>query len=356
MRVMQTNACSLSCGYCPTFCGGRVKRTALSPEEVARTFMESHRAGVAQGLFLTSGVPGRAPRAVDRMLAAIEILRKREGFAGYVHIKLLPGAEQEQVVQATRLATRVSVNLEGPNDTVVRGLAREKNYSGDLLPNLMLAGRLSREARLEGRAGIAAAGTTTQFVVGAQGEQDREILNVVGGLERRGLLHHAHFSAFQPVAGTPMEGLPPTPAAREWRLYQAEHLLRQYGFRAEELVFGGDGNLALDHDPKTAWALAHAERFPVALERAPYELLLRVPGIGPTAARRLVTERRRTLPRDAQDLRRLGVDAGRAGFFLTLRGRRMRAALPAEQLRLFPHGEHLTQGAWKTNVPPCAYR
>jgi len=210
MRVMQTNACSLSCGYCPTFCGGRVKRTALSPEEVARTFMESHRAGVAQGLFLTSGVPGRAPRAVDRMLAAIEILRKREGFAGYVHIKLLPGAEQEQVVQATRLATRVSVNLEGPNDTVVRGLAQEKNYSGDLLPNLMLAGRLSREARLEGRAGIAAAGTTTQFVVGAQGEQDREILDVVGGLERRGLLHHAHFSAFQPVAGTPMEGLPPT--------------------------------------------------------------------------------------------------------------------------------------------------
>ena len=342
MRVMQTNACSLSCGYCPTFCGGRVKRTALSPEEVARTFMESHRAGVAQGLFLTSGVPGRAPRAVDRMLAAIEILRKREGFAGYVHIKLLPGAEQEQVVQATRLATRVSVNLEGPNDTVVRGLAREKNYSGDLLPNLMLAGRLSREARLEGRAGIAAGGTTTQFVV--------------GGLERRGLLHHAHFSAFQPVAGTPMEGLPPTPAAREWRLYQAEHLLRQYGFRADELVFGGDGNLALDHDPKTGWALAHVERFPVALERAPYELLLRVPGIGPTAARRLVTERRRTLPRDAQDLRRLGVDAARAGFFLTLRGRRLRAGLPAEQLRLFPPGEHLTQGPWKTAVPPCAYR
>src|SRR5262247_382486 len=137
MRVMQTNACSLSCGYCPTFCGGRVKRTALSPEEVARTFMEPHRAGVAQGLFLTSGVPGRATRAAERMLA------------------------------------------------------REKDYSGDLLPNLMLAGRLAREARIEGREGIAAAGTTTQFVVGAQGERDREILGVVSGLERCGLLHHA---------------------------------------------------------------------------------------------------------------------------------------------------------------------
>jgi predicted DNA-binding helix-hairpin-helix protein len=356
MRVMQTNACSLSCGYCPTFCGGRVKRTALSPEEVARTFMESHRAGVAQGLFLTSGVPGRPHRAVDRMLAAVEILRRREGFTGYVHVKLLPGAETGQVEQATRLATRVSVNLEGPNDAVVRGLAREKDFSGDLLPNLMLAGRLSREARLEGRGDIAAAGTTTQFVVGAQGDKDREILGVVGGLERRGLLHHAHFSAFQPVAGTPMEGLSPTPAAREWRLYQAEHLLRLYGFREGELVFGADGNLPLQHDPKTAWALAHAERFPVPLERAPYELLLRVPGIGPTAARRLVAERRRTLPRDARDLRRLGVDATRAGYFLTLRGRRVRAALPAEQLRLFAPGQHLTQGAWKTAVPPCAYR
>src|SRR2546422_5830176 len=111
MRVMQTNACSLSCGYCPTFCGGRVKRAALSPEEVARTFMESHRAGIAQGLFLTSGVPGRPQRAMDRMLAAVDILRRREGFPGYVHLKMLPGSDEEQVRQATRLASRVSMNL-----------------------------------------------------------------------------------------------------------------------------------------------------------------------------------------------------------------------------------------------------
>ena len=274
-----------------------------------------------------------------------------------MHIyKLLPGADQEQVAQATRLATRVSVNLEGPSDAVVRGLAREKDFSRDLLPSLMLAGRLARTARLEGREGIAPAGTTTQFVVGAQGEKDREILGVVGRLERQGLLHHAHFSAFQPVVGTPMEGVTPTPAAREWRLYQAEHLLRQYGFGVEELVFGGDGNLSLDHDPKTAWALAHPEHFPVAIERAPYELLLRVPGIGPRAARRLVAERQRTVPRGPTDLTRLGMDVARAGYFLTVRGRRLRPALPAEQLRLLPHGEHLTRAAWQTSVPPCAYR
>src|SRR5262245_39504968 len=132
MRVMQTNACSLSCGYCPTFCGGNVRRVSLSPEEVARTFMEAHRSGLADGLFLTSGVPGRATRAMDRMLAAVTILRRRENFAGYVHLKLLPGAEDEQVRAATALASRVSINLEGPSDEVVRRLAREKDFSGDL--------------------------------------------------------------------------------------------------------------------------------------------------------------------------------------------------------------------------------
>src|SRR5919106_4337997 len=125
MRVMQTNACSLSCGYCPTFCGGKVKRTALRPEEVARTFMDANRAGLAQGLFLTSGVPGRAVRATDRMLATVDLLRRREGFDGYIHIKLLPGAEPAQVDEAARLATRISVNLEGPGDGYVRQLARE---------------------------------------------------------------------------------------------------------------------------------------------------------------------------------------------------------------------------------------
>jgi predicted DNA-binding helix-hairpin-helix protein len=285
MRVMQTNACSLSCGYCPTFCGGKVRRTELAPDEVARTFMDAHRAGQAQGLFLTSGVPGRAVRATDRMLATLDLLRRREAFDGYVHIKLLPGAEPAQVEEAARLATRISVNLEGPGDAYVRRLAREKDFSGDLLPKLEQAGRLFREARRGGS-------VTTQFVVGAVGERDREILGVVARLERERLLHHAHFSAFQPVVGTPMEGLAPTPARRELRLYQAEHLLRDYDFRYEELAFEGDGNLSLDHDPKTAWALAHPEHFPLEVMRAPRELLVRVPGIGPLASRRLVAARR----------------------------------------------------------------
>lgn len=349
MRVMQTNACSLSCGYCPTFCGGKVRRTALAPEEVATTFMEAHRAGLTQGLFLTSGVPGKPARAMDRMLAAVEVLRRKEGYRGYVHVKLLPGAEPAQVEEAARLANRVSINLEGPGDVYVRRLARDKDFSGDLLPKLEMAGRLLRDGPRRGS-------TTTQFVVGPAGEKDREILSLVARLERQRLLHHAHFSAFQPVVGTPMEGEQSTPATREFRLYQAEHLLRQYGFDFEELPFEGDGNLPLDYDPKTAWALRHVEQFPLEVGRAPYELLLRVPGVGPKAALTLVRERRRSVFRGAEDLRRIGVDTVRAGYFLALRGRRLAPRLPAHQLRLFPHGRHLTQAAWKTPVPPCAFR
>jgi len=178
----------------------------------------------------------------------------------------------------------------------------------------------------------------------------------VTALERRRLLHHAHFSAFQPVVGTPFEGRAPTPATREQRLYQAEHLVRQYGFDYDELVFAADGNLPLDDDPKTAWALAHPERFPVEVSEAPYEALVRVPGIGPGTARALVEGRRRAVIRWSGDLRAAGVDVTRAGWFLALRGRRLSASPAPRQLRLFPHGEHLTRAPFRTPVPPCAYR
>jgi predicted DNA-binding helix-hairpin-helix protein len=357
MRVMQTNACSLTCGYCPTFRDGNVRRVTLAPEEIVSTFVEANRRGLADGLFLTSGVPGRPERATDRMLAVLDLLRRHRRFRGYVHAKLLPGAEPAQVAEAVRLASRVSVNLEAPDDASLRTLAKEKRFKDDLLPKLELAGRLSCEA-VRDRRGVepARASTTTQFVVGGAGERDREILGLVARLERDRLLHHAHFSAFQPVVGTPMENVKPAPAMRETRLYQAEHLLRDYGFRFEELVFEPDGNLDLDRDPKTTWALAHPEFFPLALERAPYELLVRVPGVGPASARVLIRERRRAVFRGGADLRRLGVDVARAGYFITLAGRRLAAAPGPHQLRLFAHGAHLPQAPFRTPVPPCAYR
>jgi predicted DNA-binding helix-hairpin-helix protein len=357
MRVMQTNVCSLACAYCPLHRGARVPRVTLTPEEVATTFMEAQRAGQAQGLFLTSGVPGRGVRGVDRMLATLDILRRRERFTGYIHIKLLPGADEAQVQEAARLANRVSVNLEAPSDRHVRALARDKDLEGDLLPKLAQAGRLYRAAALERRPGTPRpAGTTTQFVVGGADDRDREILGLVERLERERLLHHAHFSAFQPVAATPMDGHRPTPYVRELRLYQAEHLMRGYGFRLEELVFEANGDLPLDQDPKTVWALAHPEHFPLEVMTAPHDLLLRVPGIGPAGARTIVSMRRRVTLRGVADLRKLGVDTTRAGHYLALRGRRLLPALPARQLGLFRHEDWFHDAPWKTAVPPCAFR
>jgi len=205
MRVMQTNACSLSCGYCPTFCGGKVRRTYLAPEEVSRVFMDAHRSGLADGLFLTSGVPGRPAKMTDRMLAAVDLLRRREGFRGYVHLKLLPGAESAQVEAAVRLASRVSINLEAPGDGYVRALARDKDFGGDLLPKLELAGRLALERRrLDSPAQPRVIGPTTQFVVGAAGEADREILGLVARLDA---ITTSPRARLQPLP-------PPTPAQR----------------------------------------------------------------------------------------------------------------------------------------------
>lgn len=173
---------------------------------------------------------------------------------------------------------------------------------------------------------------TMQFVVGATPDTDRTLLQAVTGLYQRGGVHHAHFSAFRPISDTPMESAPAAPALREHRLYQADYLLRSYGFAADEVVYGPDGNLPLALDPKAAWALAHPDRFPVDVCTAAYEDLVRVPGIGPVIARRIVDQRGTTTIRNLTDLRALGVLTTRAGGFLAIRGRRLQTARWTEQL------------------------
>ena len=291
------------------------------------------------------------------MLATLDILRRRERFTGYIHIKLLPGADEAQVEQATRLANRVSINLEAPADRHVRALARDKDFAATSCPSSSRrAGWIApppwsgvpglRARRARPRSSWWAARTSATGRSSASSQR----------LERARLLHHAHFSAFQPVAATPMDGRRPTPYVRELRLYQAEHLMRGYGFRLEELVFEATGDLPLDQDPKTVWAVAHPEHFPLEVMTAPYDLLLRVPGIGPASARTIVTERRRATLRGVADLRKLGVDTTRAGHYLALRGRRLLPALPAQQLRLFRHEDWFHDAPWRTAVPPCAFR
>jgi predicted DNA-binding helix-hairpin-helix protein len=326
VKTLMTSACEKDCFYCPTRRGrNRLRRVTFKPEELAYGFHQIQQKGLAEGIFLSSGVIGGGTRTMEKTLAAIEILRARYDFGGYVHLKLMPGAERAAVERALELADRVSVNLEAPNSERLARLSSTKQFTEELLAPLKLARELmNANPRLAGKT------MTTQFVVGAADESDRELLSTTARLYRQLQLARVYYSAFSPVEDTPLENHAPTPALREHRLYQSDFLLRQYGFTYDDLIFDAQGNLPLHLDPKTAWALKHPERFPLELNRASREELLRVPGIGPTSAGRILQLRRAHRLSALEELKRLGADAPRAAPFVLLDGRK-----PVQQLPLF---------------------
>jgi predicted DNA-binding helix-hairpin-helix protein len=287
------------------------------------------RAGLVEGLFLSSGVVGTA-RTMDRMIATVELVRQKYAFRGYVHLKLLPNAEPAHIERAIALADRVSVNLEAPNPQRLARLAPHKEFDHALMETLRNAAVMIHEAQLAGHA-AARAGTVTQFVVGPADESDQELLATTQSLYDARALTRAYFSAFSPIPDTPLEHAEPASPLREHRLYQSDFLLRYYGFRADELAYDAAGNLLLERDPKLAWALTHPERFPVEVNQAGRFQLLRVPGIGPRAADRILAARRQGMLRDLSQLGRLSVNTQRAAPFLLIAGR-----APAIQLPLFP--------------------
>jgi predicted DNA-binding helix-hairpin-helix protein len=342
LRILMTNACALNCHYCPMRRDRDMRRTLLKPPELVRIFLGALRRNWCEGLFITTGIPARPEKVTDDLIEVLELLRVRHKFDGYIHVKLVPGAEQAQIERITALATRVSVNLEAACGDTLERIAPEKRLENTLV-TLERARRVVVSSKAEERAGRprnarqpgGIAGMTMQFVVGATPDSDRTIMDRVTRLYAGGGIHHAHFSAFRPIRDTPMEGTPATPAMREHRLYQADWLVRDYGFAPNEVVYQDNGNLPLTMDPKTAWALAHVEHFPVEVTTAGFEELLRVPGIGPRSARRIVNERRTALIRGLRDLRQFGVVTSRAGGFITLRGRRLQSITWTEQLGLW---------------------
>jgi predicted DNA-binding helix-hairpin-helix protein len=342
LRILMTNACALNCHYCPMRRDRAMRRTLLKPEELVRIFLGALRRDWCEGLFITTGIPARPEKVADDLIAVLELLRVKHRFAGYIHVKLVPGADQAQVERITALATRVSVNLEAACGDTLERIAPEKQLDRTLV-TLERARRVVVTSKAEERFGRprddrqpgGVAGMTMQFVIGATPDSDRTILDRVTGLYAGGGIHHAHFSAFRPIRDTPMEDAPAAPALREHRLYQADWLLRDYGFAPNEVVYGTDGNLPLDLDPKTAWALANPALFPVEVRTASYEQLLRVPGVGPRSARRIVNERGTAVLTGLADLRSFGVVTTRAAGFLTLGGRRLQSVRWAQQLGLW---------------------
>jgi len=339
LRILMTNACSFNCHYCPMRRDREMPRTLLKPEELVRVFLAARQRGWCEGLFITTGIPGRPVKVMDDLITVLELLRDRHHFTGYIHVKILPGVEQAQIERITALATRVSINLEAACGEHLTRIAPEKSLT-TTLTTLERARQLvlhERAEQADGRRPDAlrpggSAGMTMQLVVGATPDSDRTIVRRVAELYAGGGIHHSQFSAFRPIRNTPMEDVKATPAMREFRLYQADHLMRGYGFGVEELAFDETGNLPLTLDPKVAWALAHPELFPVEIRTASRTRLLRVPGVGPLASKRIVAERNRTVIRGLADLRKLGVITSRAAGFLTLGGRRLQTTRWSEQL------------------------
>jgi predicted DNA-binding helix-hairpin-helix protein len=315
------------CKYCFTSCAIRRKRTTFKPDELATTFVSLQQQKRVDGLFLSSGIVPDADTTMEKMLATVERLRLKEGYTGYIHLKLIPGASFEYVERAVQLADRVSLNLEAPNQARLSELAPDKEFAGSMWGRMAWAAELMRRARQEGRQ--AARSLTTQVVVGAVGESDRELLETVQEAHRELGLWRAYFSAFHPIERSPLADAPAEDPTRALRLYQSDFMLRDYGFSYAELPFDEQGLLPRDKTPKQAWAEGHLHE-PIEVNRAPRHVLLKVPGIGPKSADRIIAARRGVRLRDLAQLKALGVTTGWAAPYVLLDGRRT-----PEQLRLW---------------------
>jgi putative DNA modification/repair radical SAM protein len=308
LKLLLTNACTYDCLYCVNRRSSNVRRARFTPEEVVDLTMAFYRRNYIEGLFLSSGILGSPDRTMELMAEVARRLRQDHGFGGYIHLKAVPDASEAALVAAGRHADRISVNIELPAEASLAALAPEKTLSA--IRGTMAKLRQNIEgAKAEPRAGrFAPAGQSTQMIVGADDATDRTILAASDRLYSAFKLRRVYYSAFSPFEGAGA-ALPakPAPLMREHRLYQADWLTRLYGFEVDEIFASvTDGMLDLDIDPKLAWALGHRERFPVDVNRASRETLMRVPGIGARTAARILSSRRHSSVR-LDDLRRLGV-------------------------------------------------
>lgn len=330
LKTLMTSVCERDCFYCPFRSGRDFRRASFQPDELAQLFINLHRAKIAQGLFLSSGVVGGGIRTQDRILATAQILRRKMNYRGYLHLKIMPGAQKAQVEEAMLLADRVSVNLEAPNTARLQKLAPKKQFLDELLQPLRWIEQIRQEQSPHKSWKGRWPSSVTQFVVGGVDESDLELLATTEKLHQQMGLARAYFSAFSPISDTPLENRRPTPKIRQHRLYQASFLLRDYGFSLEEMPFTGSGNLPLDMDPKLAWAQRNLQHTPVEINQAPREVLLRIPGIGQKGAQQILIVRREHRLRDLSTLKKMGILTKKAAPFLLLDGQR-----PAMQLRLF---------------------
>jgi predicted DNA-binding helix-hairpin-helix protein len=293
LKTLLSNVCANDCGYCPLRSESNVHRCTLQPEEVARVFMEYQKRKNVFGLFLSSGVINNADHTMDRINAVARLLRYKYQFMGYIHLKIIPGASNSAIEDAISLASAVSLNIETPGKKHFEVLSAKKDYDKDIVRPLKLMSRLTDRGMRFSRVKC-----TTQFIVGASDEKDSEIINYMGGIYDRLKFSRVYFSAYQKGLGKPdIPGernfltVPEDHFMREHRLYQTDFLMRRYGFSNNEIPLDKSGNLRLDRDPKQVWADTHPEFYPVRINKADKEQLLRVPGLGPDTVSRILNVR-----------------------------------------------------------------
>ena len=288
------------------------------------------KAGIAEGVFLSSGLAGGGVRTQDRIIATAEILRLKLNYQGYIHLKIMPGAEKDQILRAMQLADRVSVNLEAPNPERLAKLAPHKVFMEELLQPLRWIEELRNSQSPLRSWKKRWPSSCTQFVVGCAGETDLELLSTTAFLRSNLKIARAYYSGFSPVSNTPFENLPAVNSWRQHRLYQAFFLMRDYKFDLEEIHFSAQGNLSLEIDPKLAWADQNLVNQPIELNTAGFDELIKIPGIGPKTARVIIHKRPIHQPRDITQIKQLGISINRARKYILLDGQR-----PPYQMKLF---------------------
>ena len=355
LKILMTNHCMYDCAYCVNRASNDVPRARLSPEEIAKTTMAFYRRNYIEGLFLSSAVEGSPNQTMERIVKTLELLRNQWRFQGYIHVKAIPGADPRLIRQAGFLADRMSANIELPSRESLQLLAPQKQLKTLLQPMNQIQHEIQENRyaikRYRHAQAFVPAGQSTQMIIGATPESDFQLIHASQKLYDRFSLKRVFYSAYVPV-GNPKRVPAPipriAPLMREHRLYQADWLLRFYGFRAEELLSEAKPHFDADFDPKMIWAIRHLEDFPVEINRAPFETLIRVPGIGHRTASRIVNQRR-LASLSVDEVKKTRLVWKRARFFLTVRGKYyggsslspdgIRMALQPEwshQLRLFP--------------------
>jgi putative DNA modification/repair radical SAM protein len=325
LKVLLSNDCRYDCAYCVNRSSNPVPRASFTAREVVDLTMDFYRRNYIEGLFLSSAVMKGPDQTMEEMVRVAEILRNEERFGGYIHLKVIPGSSSELIRRAGLAADRISVNIELPSSESLHRLAPQKSRESILGPMKLIGGQIGTSLVERGKSRkaprFAPAGQSTQMIIGASPETDFQILKLSQGLYNRINLKRVYYSAFVPVNDdNRLPVLASPPLLREHRLYQADWLLRFYGFSAEEILSDEAPNLDESFDPKTAWALRHPEFFPVEINCADYGTLLRVPGIGVTSARRIIAARRFSVI-TPEGMKKIGVVMKRAKYFITCSGR-----------------------------------